>query len=316
MDDFVILTDSCCDMTARMAADLELEVLPLSLNMEDRVYHNYLDGREIGFQDFYARLRAGALATTSAISVGVFDEAMRKILDSGRDVLYLAFSSALSTTYQSAVIAADDLREAYPGRKIFVVDTLSASLGQGLLVYLCVQEKRKGKTIDQVHVFAEETKAKVCHWFTVDDLNHLKRGGRVSAAAALFGTMLSIKPVLHVDDTGHLVPVSKTRGRKASLLSLVDRMAESAVDPAGRPSSSATGTARRTLSLWRTRCAAASAYRTSISTTWGRSSATTPALARWPCSSWAAAGEAGRKSVPSEGRFSLEIKYNSAPAER
>ena len=234
MDDFVILTDSCCDMTARMAADLELEVLPLSLNMEDRVYHNYLDGREIGFQDFYARLRAGALATTSAISVGVFDEAMRKILDSGRDVLYLAFSSALSTTYQSAVIAADDLREAYPGRKIFVVDTLSASLGQGLLVYLCVQEKRKGKTIDQVHVFAEETKAKVCHWFTVDDLNHLKRGGRVSAAAALLGTMLSIKPVLHVDDTGHLVPVSKTRGRKASLLALVDRMAESAIDPAGQ----------------------------------------------------------------------------------
>ena len=192
MDDFVILTDSCCDMTARMAADLELEVLPLSLNMEDRVYHNYLDGREIGFQDFYARLRAGALATTSAISVGVFDEAMRKILDSGRDVLYLAFSSALSTTYQSAVIspsgrgrtAADDLREAYPGRKIFVVDTLSASLGQGLLVYLCVQEKRKGKTIDQVHVFAEETKAKVCHWFTVDDLNHLKRGGRGTAGGA------------------------------------------------------------------------------------------------------------------------------------
>ena len=233
MDDFVILTDSCCDMTARMAADLELEVLPLSLNMEDRVYHNYLDGREIGFQDFYARLRAGALATTSAISVGVFDEAMRKILDSGRDVLYLAFSSALWGAW-SAVIAADDLREAYPGRKIFVVDTLSASLGQGLLVYLCVQEKRKGKTIDQVHVFAEETKAKVCHWFTVDDLNHLKRGGRVSAAAALFGTMLSIKPVLHVDDTGHLVPVSKTRGRKASLLALVDRMAESAVDPAGQ----------------------------------------------------------------------------------
>ena len=234
MCDFVILTDSCCDMTAQMAADLELEVLPLSLNMGERVYHNYLDGREIGFRDFYAQLRAGALATTSAISVGVFDEAMRKILDSGRDVLYLAFSSALSTTYQSAMIAADDLREAYPGRKIFVVDTLCASLGQGLLVYLCVQEKRKGKTIDQVRAFAEEIKGKVCHWFTVDDLNHLKRGGRVSAAAALFGTMLSIKPVLHVDDTGHLVPVSKTRGRKASLLALVDRMAESVIDPAGQ----------------------------------------------------------------------------------
>lgn len=231
MDDFVILTDSCCDMTARMAADLELEVLPLSLNMEDRVYHNYLDGREIGFQDFYARLRAGALATTSAISVGVFDEAMRKILDSGRDVLYLAFSSALSTTYQSAVIAADDLREAYPGRKIFVVDTLSASLGQGLLVYLCVQEKRKGKTIDQVHVFAEETKAKVCHWFTVDDLNFLKRGGRVSAATALVGTMLSIKPVMHTDNEGRLTLVGKARGRKASLKALLDAIERLAIEP-------------------------------------------------------------------------------------
>lgn len=231
MDDFVILTDSCCDMTARMAADLELEVLPLSLNMEDRVYHNYLDGREIGFQDFYARLRAGALATTSAISVGVFDEAMRKILDSGRDVLYLAFSSALSTTYQSAVIAADDLREAYPGRKIFVVDTLSASLGQGLLVYLCVQEKRKGKTIDQVHVFAEETKAKVCHWFTVDDLNFLKRGGRVSAATALVGTMLSIKPVMHTDNEGRLTLVDKARGRKASLKALLDAIERLAIEP-------------------------------------------------------------------------------------
>jgi len=231
MDDFVILTDSCCDMTARMAADLELEVLPLSLNMEDRVYHNYLDGREIGFQDFYARLRAGALATTSAISVGVFDEAMRKILDSGRDVLYLAFSSALSTTYQSAVIAADDLREAYPGRKIFVVDTLSASLGQGLLVYLCVQEKRKGKTIDQVHVFAEETKAKVCHWFTVDDLNFLKRGGRVSAATALVGTMLSIKPVMHTDNEGRLTMVGKARGRKASLKALLDAIERLAIEP-------------------------------------------------------------------------------------
>ena len=231
MDDFVILTDSCCDMTAQMAADLELEVLPLSLNMGDQVYHNYLDGREIGFQDFYVQLRAGALATTSAINVGVFDEAMRKILDSGRDVLYLAFSSALSTTYQSAVIAADDLREAYPDRKIYVVDSLSASLGQGLLVYLCVQEKRKGRTVDEVHAFAEETKGKVCHWFTVDDLNHLKRGGRVSTAAALFGTMLGIKPVLHVDDAGHLIPVAKIRGRRQSLDSLVAHMEQTVINP-------------------------------------------------------------------------------------
>ena len=224
MDDFVILTDSCCDMTARMAADLELEVLPLSLNMGDRVYHNYLDGREIGFQDFYVQLRAGALATTSAINVGVFDEAMRKILDSGRDVLYLAFSSALSTTYQSAVIAADDLREAYPGRKIFVVDTLSASLGQGLLVYLAVQEQRKGRSIEEVRDWAESTKLNLCHQFTVDDLHFLKRGGRISATTAVVGSMLQIKPVLHVDNEGRLIHIGKARGRQASLKALVDKM--------------------------------------------------------------------------------------------
>ena len=231
MDDFVILTDSCCDMTARMAADLELEVLPLSLNMEDRVYHNYLDGREIGFQDFYARLRAGALATTSAISVGVFDEAMRKILDSGRDVLYLAFSSALSTTYQSAVIAADDLREAYPGRKIFVVDTLSASLGQGLLVYLCVQEKRKGKSLEEVVSFVRETIPHLCHWFTVGDLSQLRRGGRLSAGKAIVGNLLNIKPVLHVDHEGRLVPMESAKGRKKSVEALVRHMEETAIAP-------------------------------------------------------------------------------------
>lgn len=232
MRDFVIMTDSCCDMTAQMAEELGLYVLPLSLNMEGQIYHNYLDGREIGFEDFYARLRAGALATTSAISVGAFEDAMGKVLDSGRDVLYLAFSSALSTTYQSAVIAAEDLRESHPDGKVLVVDSLCASLGQGLLVYLCAQEKQKGKSLQEVWAFAEATKGKVCHWFTVDDLNHLKRGGRISAATALVGTMLSIKPVLHVDDTGHLVSVGKARGRKASLVALVDHMEKTAENPA------------------------------------------------------------------------------------
>ena len=232
MRDFVIMTDSCCDMTAEMAGQLGLEVIPLSLNMGDQVYQNWLDGREIGFQAFYEKLRGGALATTSAISVGSFEEAMRKVLMEERDILYIAFSSALSTTYQSAVIAADDLRGEFPEAKILVVDSLCASLGQGLLVYLCALEKQKGRSVEEVHAFAEETKGHVCHWFTVDDLNHLKRGGRISAATALFGTMLAIKPVMHVDDTGHLVPVSKARGRRASLLALVDRMGESAIDPA------------------------------------------------------------------------------------
>lgn len=235
MSEFVIMTDSCCDMTAAMAEELGISVLPLSLQMGEDVYHNYLDGREIGFEDFYARIRSGQTATTSAVSVGAFEAEMRTHLQQGKDILCINFSSALSTTYQSATIAAADLREEFPEAKIFVVDSLCASLGQGLLLYLCVQEQRKGRTIGEVRAFAEATKGNICHWFTVDDLNHLKRGGRISAATALFGTMLSIKPVMHVDDGGHLVPVSKARGRKASLTALVDQMEKTAVDPAAGP---------------------------------------------------------------------------------
>lgn len=231
MGDFTIMTDSCCDMTDAMARELGLVVLPLSLHMGEAVYRNRLDGSEIGFSDFYRRIRGGETATTSAVSVGDFEAEMRKILDAGRDILCINFSSALSATCQSASIAAQELSGAYPDREILVVDSLCASLGQGLLLWLCVQEQKKGRTLREVRDFAEETRGRVCHWFTVDDLNHLKRGGRISAATAFFGTMLSIKPVMHVDDGGHLVPVSKARGRKASLLALVDRMAETAVEP-------------------------------------------------------------------------------------
>ena len=231
MSDYVIMTDSCCDLSAETAAELELEVLPLRLELEGRSYRNLLDGGEIGFQEFYAKVRSGAMPVTSAVNVGEFDAAMRPILEAGKDILCLCFSSALSTTYQSAVIAARELEEAFPERKVRVVDSLCASMGQGLLVWLCAQEKKKGKTLEEVLDFAEGAKGNICHWFTVDDLNHLKRGGRVSATAALFGTMLSIKPVLHVDDQGRLIPMEKCRGRRASLLALVDHMEKTAQDP-------------------------------------------------------------------------------------
>lgn len=231
MRDYVLMTDSCCDLSASLAEELGIFVLPLSLELSGQTYHNYLDGREIGFSDFYNRIRAGETATTSAISVGIFEETMRPFLESGKDILCLSFSSALSTTYQSAVIAAGEMAESFPEARIHVVDTLSASLGQGLLVYLCAKQKQAGLDIDALRDYAEQTKGRVCHWFTVDDLNHLKRGGRVSATAALFGTMLSIKPVLHVDDQGRLIPVSKARGRRASLTALVERMEQTAVDP-------------------------------------------------------------------------------------
>lgn len=231
MRDFVILTDSCCDLPSQLAEEMGVVAAPLSVIIDNQEYRNFLDGRDIGFQEFYETIRKGAMPTTSAVSVGAFEEVMRPILEAGRDILCLNFSSALSTTYQSAVIAAEDLRAEFPEAKIFVVDSLSASLGQGLLVYLCHREKLGGKTIDQVREFALKTIPALRAWFTVNDLNHLKRGGRISAATAMFGSMLSIKPVMRVDETGHLVAVSKARGRKASLLALVDEMERQAENP-------------------------------------------------------------------------------------
>ena len=231
MSEFVLMTDSCCDLTDAMAKEMELVVLPLAVIQDGKEYHDYLDHRELDPAHFYARLRSGAMGSTSAANVAAFHEAMEPILQQGKDILCISFSSALSTTYQSATIAAQELSETYPDRKVIVIDSLCASLGQGMLIYLTAREKAKGKSIDEVAAFVRETIPHQCHWFTVDDLNHLKRGGRVSAAAALLGTMLQMKPVLHVDDEGRLIPVSKVRGRKASIKALLDQMEELVIDP-------------------------------------------------------------------------------------
>ncbi len=234
MNSFVIVTDSSCDLPAKMADEMELTVLPLSFNLMDKEYHNYLDGREISFQDYYKHIRDGESCNTSAVNMEAFATAIEPILKSGKDVLCIAFSSGLSNTYNAAKLACEELAPKYPERKVYAVDTLCASLGEGLMVYHAVQEKRKGKSIDEVRDYVEENKLHLCHWFTVEDLNHLKRGGRVSAATALIGTMLNIKPVLHVDNAGHLINVGKARGRRASLTALVDHMEETAIDPASQ----------------------------------------------------------------------------------
>ena len=234
MRDYIIMTDSCCDLNAHMAQELELNVVPLTVHINGKDYANMLDGSEISFEEFYKNIRSGILSTTSAANVGQFEDAMRAVLAQGKDIVCINFSSALSATYQNACIAAKTMADEFPESHVYVVDSLSASLGQGLLLYLAVQKKREGLSAEELVQWVEENKLHIDHWFTVDDLNFLKMGGRVSATTAFLGTMLSIKPVLHVDDTGHLVPVSKTRGRKASLLALVDRMAESAIDPAGQ----------------------------------------------------------------------------------
>ncbi|MGN0493949.1 MAG: DegV family protein [Acutalibacteraceae bacterium] len=231
MKDYVIITDSCCDLTAKLAESAELTVIPLLVSMEGKDYYNYLDGREIASGAFYDKLRAGSTATTAAINPDVFTTVFEETLQQGKDILYLGFSSGLSSTYHASTLAAEELSAKYPDSKIYCVDTLAASMGQGLLVYLAAQKKQDGATIEEVRDFVEQNKLNLCHWFTVDDLNHLKRGGRVSAATALVGTMLNIKPVLHVDDEGHLINVGKARGRKASIESLFNHMKESAINP-------------------------------------------------------------------------------------
>ena len=211
-----------------------MEVLPLSFTVKGQTYHNYPDDREMDPKVFYKMLRDGEMATTAAVNVGEFTALLEPMLQAGKDVLILAFSSGLSATYQSSAIAVEELAAKYPERKIYTVDTLCASMGQGLLVWYAVQEKNKGGSIEAVRDWAEAHKLNLCHWFTVDDLHFLKRGGRISSATAVLGTMLSIKPVMHVDDEGHLTKVGTARGRNASLKALVDHMAETAIDPAGQ----------------------------------------------------------------------------------
>ena len=224
MRDFVIMTDSCCDLNADEVKDLDLTVLPLSFRMDDETMLDTPDHSDMRPETFFEKIAAGASCMTAAVNVGAFSDAMKAALDAGKDVLCINFSSALSTTYQSACIAADDLRGSYPDAKVLVIDSLSASRGLGMLLYCTVQEKRKGKTLEEVAAFVRDMIPHQCHWFTVADLNHLKRGGRVSATTAAVGTMLGIKPVMHMDDEGRLTAVGKARGMKAALTELVDTM--------------------------------------------------------------------------------------------
>ena len=218
-----IITDNCCDFPADMYDDLNLSVVPLVVRFQDKEVSQY---SEKWLKKMYAGMRTGEVATTSAVNPQGWEAVMEPVLAAGEDALVLTFSSGLSTTYQSAVIAATELQEKYPDRKIRVIDTLCASLGQGLLVWYACKKRDEGMSFDELGDWCENNKQNLCMWFTVDDLMFLKRGGRVSAATALVGTMLQIKPVLLVDDEGHLINVSKARGRKASIEALAKKVGE------------------------------------------------------------------------------------------
>ena len=223
MASYQIITDSCCDFRPEKYSELGLLYRPLMLSYRGQTRPDRSDD---SIRELYAGFRAGEAASTSAVNPEEWSAVIRTALDGGQDVLVLAFSSGLSTTYQSAVIAAQELAERYPDRKILVCDTLSASLGQGLLVWYACKKRDEGMSLEELYAWVEENKHHLCHWFTVDDLMYLKRGGRINAATAVLGTMLSVKPVLHMDDEGHLINMSKARGRKASIQAIAKKMEE------------------------------------------------------------------------------------------
>ena len=228
MSNFKIVTDSCCDFTDKMYQAYDVACAPLSVLYKGVLYENFSDDARL--KELYDGIRAGEMPTTSAVNIEGWNKVMEPALKAGQDVLAICFSGSLSTTYQSAVIASTELKEAYPDRKIIVIDSLSAALGQGLLVMHACAQRDEGKSIDEVAAWVEENKLHVCHEVTVDDLFHLKRGGRVSATTALVGTMLNIKPLLFINDEGKLETAAKARGRKAAMDTLAKKLGQKCID--------------------------------------------------------------------------------------
>ena len=226
-----IVTDSASNLSEEMIDEFGLEILPMTFMVDGVERRSYLKGEKTDLKQFYTMMREGKVITTSLPNLQETETTMRAILDGGEDILYLGFSSALSSAFGSIDLLMQRLAGEYPERTLRAVETFAASGGQGMLVYLACKKAAAGATLDEVGDFVVETRDHLCHWFTVDDLMFLFRGGRVSRTSAWAGTMLNIKPVLHVDADGALIPVEKVRGRKKSIKALVDRMEKTAIDP-------------------------------------------------------------------------------------
>ncbi len=231
---FAIVTDSSCDMPEEYLAEHDVECVRLGFLM-DNVLYGGEDGEKIDTKEFYDRVRKGAMPTTHQVNAECAREHIEKFLQKGQDVLVVAFSSGLSGTANSFFIAAKELNEKYPDRKVLVTDSLCASMGEGLYLDYAVKKADTGASLQETYDYLESIKLNICHFFTVDNLFHLKRGGRVSTATAVVGTLLSIKPVMHVDDAGHLIPIGKAMGRKKSIKALFDKMKETQAMEAGDP---------------------------------------------------------------------------------
>ncbi|MCQ2511893.1 MAG: DegV family protein [Lachnospiraceae bacterium] len=229
MNDYVIMTDSGCDISPQTLKDWGIKCVDLTFRNVNS--NQTFSNGDVAISDFYAEMRNGTVFQTSAINPEEYKEAFLEELKNGKDVIYIALSSGLSVTSNSAQMAALDLSEEGYFKRIAVVDSLCASSGQGLLLYLAVQKKNEGADFATTVKYLEDTVLKICHWFTVDDLKYLKRGGRISAASAFAATVLDIKPVMHMDDEGHLIAVSKVRGRKQALKAMAEKYQSLAEDP-------------------------------------------------------------------------------------
>ena len=231
---YAIVSGATGDMPQSVIEELGLHVIPMNVRVGEQDYLYHPDEKNLSCKEFYTKLSAGEDAVTSQITPIVFKEVFESYLKEGKDVLYISFSSGLSGTFNSACLIAEDLREEYPERKLVCIDSLCASIGEGFLVYLAGMLRKEGKSFDEVAEFVKENRTRVCHWFTVDDLIHLKRGGRLNSLEAVVGTALKIKPVLSVDREGKLTVVSKVRGTKKGMDYLKERLINDGVDAANQ----------------------------------------------------------------------------------
>lgn len=229
-DSYVIVSGATGDLPQSVIEEYGLHVIPMNVRIGEEDFSYHPDEKVLSCKDFYTRLSGGEESVTSQITPIVFKEVFEGYLKEGKDVLYIAFSSGLSGTFNSACLIAEDLKEEYPERKLVCVDSLCASIGEGFLVYLAGKLRKEGKSFDEVVEFVTENRTKVCHWFTVDDLIHLKRGGRLNSLEAVVGTALKIKPVLSVDREGKLTVVAKVRGTKKGMEYLRERLVSDGID--------------------------------------------------------------------------------------
>ena len=233
-DSYVIVSGATGDMPQSVIEEYGIHVIPMTVRVGEQDYLYHPDEKELTCKAFYTELSAGAEAVTTQITPIVFKEIFETYLKAGKDVLYIAFSSGLSGTVNSARLVAQELLEDYPERKIECIDSLCASIGEGFLVYLAGKLRKEGKSFEEVTAFVKENCTKVCHWFSVDDLLHLKRGGRLSGFEAAVGTALKIKPVLSVDREGKLTVVAKVRGTKKGMEYLKERLVNDGIDTANQ----------------------------------------------------------------------------------